>query len=71
MSLSKEEKQNKWHEEPKNWKWGFLYFNHEDPRLFPPKREKAAGWTINFASPISILIHVIMLSAMLGITQLL
>lgn len=43
-----------WHDDPSNWKLGFLYYNPKDTRLFPPKRW---GWglTVNFANPISIL----------------
>ena len=44
-----------WHDNPSNWKWGVFYFNKEDKRLFPPKRMKYAGWTVNFANPYSIL----------------
>ena len=44
----------KWHQDPSNWKWGIIYFNKSDKRIFPPKRFAALGWTINFANPISI-----------------
>lgn len=40
-----------WHRDPQNWKWGIFYYNKEDKRLFPPKRLKGLGWTINFANP--------------------
>jgi uncharacterized membrane protein len=46
---------NKWHNDPSNWKLGIFYFNSKDKRLFPPKRLKMLGWTVNFANPISIL----------------
>jgi len=36
------------------WIWGILYFNPDDPRIFPPKRIAWMGWTINFANPYSI-----------------
>lgn len=39
----------------KHWKWGLFYYNPSDPRLFPPKRIPALGWTVNFANPRSIL----------------
>ena len=32
------------------WKLGLLYYNHEDPAVFVPKRF-GVGWTINFARP--------------------
>ncbi|QSB27747.1 DUF5808 domain-containing protein [Flavobacterium sp. CLA17] len=51
---SKETK-NEWHHDPKNWKWRIFYYNPKDKRLFPPKRIKQLGWTINFANPNSIL----------------
>ncbi|WP_066333894.1 DUF5808 domain-containing protein [Flavobacterium crassostreae] len=44
----------KWHQDPKNWILGFLYYNKEDPRIFPPKRTSWTGWTVNFANPKSI-----------------
>ena len=46
---------DKWHADPNNWKAGILYYNTDDKRLFPPKRVKGLGWTINFANPNSIL----------------
>jgi uncharacterized membrane protein len=45
----------KWHKDPDNWKWGMFYFNKEDKRIFPPKKVKKLGWTVNFANPISVL----------------
>ena len=43
-----------WHNDPSNWKLGIFYFNPKDKRIFPPKRLKSFGWTINFANPLSI-----------------
>lgn len=51
---SEEEKDN-WHNNPNNWVWGMFYYNPKDSRLFPPKKMKDWGWTINFANPKSIL----------------
>ena len=48
-----------------NWKWGCFYYNPEDKRLFPPKRDPAFGWTINFASIKSIIAFII-LFALIG-----
>lgn len=45
---------DKWHDDPSNWKLGIFYFNPKDKRIFPPKRLKSFGWTINFANPLSI-----------------
>jgi uncharacterized membrane protein len=44
-----------WHKDQNNWKWGIFYFNKDDKRIFPPKRNKYLGWTVNFANPISII----------------
>jgi len=43
-----------WHDDPSNWKLGVFYYNKKDRRLFPPKRIKWTGWTVNFANPVSI-----------------
>ncbi len=51
---SKETLEN-WHQDPNNWKWGVFYFNKDDRRIFPPKKNKYMGWTVNFANPMSIL----------------
>lgn len=50
-----EETLNQWHADPDNWRLGIFYFNRKDKRIFPPKKIKALGWTVNFANPISIL----------------
>lgn len=51
-----EETKNNWHNDPKNWIWGILHYNPKDKRIFPPKRTKQLGLTINFANPNSVLI---------------
>lgn len=38
-----------------HWKLGIFYYNKDDKRLFPPKRNKFLGWTVNFANPYSVL----------------
>ena len=38
------------HNDPTNWKWGMFYYNTKDKRLFPPKMQEWAEWTINFAN---------------------
>ena len=48
-----------------NWKWGLFYYNPEDKRLFPPKKDPAFGWTINFANYKSIIAFIILLLAIL------
>ncbi|MBK6381799.1 MAG: hypothetical protein IPO01_07520 [Chitinophagaceae bacterium] len=49
-----------WHKDPGNWKWGWIYYNKDDKRIFPPKRNKKMGWTVNFANPISIIAIVVL-----------
>lgn len=49
-----EETKEKWRNDPNNWVWGLFYYNPQDKRLFPPKRIKYIGWTINFANPNSV-----------------
>lgn len=44
-----------WHEDPSNWRWGIFYYNKADKRIFPPKRMRELGWTVNFANPYSYL----------------
>ncbi len=39
-----------------NWFLGIFYFNKRDKRIFPPKRIRGMGWTINFANPYSVLV---------------
>ena len=41
---------------PDNFKWGIIYYNPDDTRLFVPKSIKWAGWTINFANPFAYVI---------------
>ncbi|WP_417360127.1 DUF5808 domain-containing protein [Galbibacter sp.] len=50
------ELKEQWHKDSNNWKFGLLYYNKEDKRIFPPKRFKYLGWTVNFANPTSILV---------------
>jgi uncharacterized membrane protein len=61
MAVRKVEKPNKetfdkWHSDPSNWKLGIFYYNKKDQRIFPPKRFKSFGWTVNFANPYSCLV---------------
>ncbi len=41
--------------EKSKWIWGIFYYNPDDKRLFPPKRNPAFGWTVNLANPKSVL----------------
>ena len=58
----------KWHKDPNNWKFGIFYFNKEDKRLLPPKRQEWMGWTVNFANSISVAVFVIVINILIGIT---
>jgi uncharacterized membrane protein len=63
MSFNNErENQDKWQNDPDNWIWGIFYYNAEDSRLFPPKRIKQLGWTINFANPNSVFLVIVIIA---------
>lgn len=64
-----EETQNEWNNDPNNWIWGFFYYNPKDKRLFPPKRLKQMGWTINFAHPNSVFLAIIIIAVLLIISE--
>lgn len=63
MSFNNErENQDKWQNDPDNWIWGIFYYNPEDSRLFPPKKIKQLGWTINFANPNSVFLVIVLIA---------
>ncbi|WP_035653349.1 DUF5808 domain-containing protein [Flavobacterium sp. ASV13] len=64
-----EKEKNNWHNDPNNWVWGMFYYNPEDKRMFPPKRIKEFGWTINFANPNSVFICVILILVLMVISE--
>jgi len=39
-----------------NYKWGFIYFNPNDSRVFVPKSVNWMGYTMNFANPVTYLV---------------
>ena len=49
-SQFEESEVNRKRNDPKNYKWGFFYFNPEDKRAIVPKRIPMLGWTMNFAN---------------------
>ncbi len=53
--LTSKEILNQEHSDPKNWKWGIFYYNKNDGRLLPPKKNPKLGWTLNFANPWSVI----------------
>jgi len=61
------ELKDQWHADPNNWSLGLFYFNKADKRLFPPKKMKAMGWTINFANPLSVGLHFILFAIAIGL----
>ncbi|WP_296686436.1 DUF5808 domain-containing protein [Flavobacterium sp.] len=61
MEEPSKETLEKWHKDPNNWKWGCFYYNKEDKRLLPPKRQEWMGLTINFANKKSVFVFVVML----------
>jgi uncharacterized membrane protein len=56
------ENYDKWQNDPDNWVWGIFYYNPEDHRLFPPKRIKQLGWTLNFANPNSVFLAIVLIA---------
>jgi uncharacterized membrane protein len=59
---------DKWHKDPNNWKYGIFYYNKEDKRLLPPKRQEWMGLTINFANSKSVLFFVGMMAFFIFVT---
>jgi uncharacterized membrane protein len=57
--------------DPSHYKLGIFYFNKNDKRIFPPKRNPALGWTINFANPYSVMAFVGILVVVFVLTRLL
>ncbi len=55
---------------PKNWYLWSFYYNPNDKRIFPPKRIKWLGWTVNFANPYSIGAFVLLIVVMIFIARL-
>ncbi len=56
---------NKWHKDSNNWKFGYIYYNKDDKRIFPPKRIKWMGWTVNFANTKSVIVFLIAIIVLL------
>jgi uncharacterized membrane protein len=52
------ETEEKWSRDPNNWVWGLFYYNKEDKRILPPKRNPMMGFTVNFANSKSVLFMV-------------
>jgi uncharacterized membrane protein len=57
------------HADPANWR-GLFYYNKSDRRIFPPKRNPAMGWTVNWANPRSVTAFILLLAFALALTAL-
>nr|WP_294788007.1 DUF5808 domain-containing protein [uncultured Flavobacterium sp.] len=64
-----EQQKNNWNQDPENWIWGIFYYNREDKRMFPPKRLKEMGWTINFANPNSVFLAVVLILSLMILSE--
>lgn len=49
--------------------WHVFYYNEDDPRVFVPKRT-GAGYTVNFANPISIIAALLIVGGLVALTLL-
>ena len=58
-----------WRNDPSNWVWGIFYFNKNDKRMFPPKRSRMMGLTINFANPYSVGAFVVIIIAVVLLNE--
>ena len=56
--------------DPRNWKWGFCYYNKSDPRVIVPKRWRWMGWSLNFAHPSAVPVALLLVGGCLGIPLL-
>jgi len=50
---------------PFNWK-GMFYVNPKDPRILVPKKIPSLGWTLNFGKPVSYVIIIIFVLAVIA-----
>lgn len=66
---TQQEIHDEWHDDPANWKMGLFYFNPKDKRIFPPKRVKGWGRTINFANPYSIIVAILCVGVIYGLLK--
>jgi uncharacterized membrane protein len=64
-----EDTKTQWNNDPDNWIWGIFYHNPKDNRLFPAKRIKQLGWTINFDNPNSVFLALIAIAFVLIIIE--
>lgn len=55
------ETQERWSNDPNNWIWDIFYYNKDDKRLLPPKRNALMGWTVNFANTNSVFLFALLM----------
>lgn len=55
--------------ESEHWHGWVFYFNRDDKRLFLPKRS-GLGWTLNFGQPLSIVISILFLIAIVALIRM-
>lgn len=58
------------HCNPGNWKLGIFYFCPLDRRVVVPKRNRALGWTLNFARPMALPVLGFMLAVIYAVADL-
>jgi hypothetical protein len=66
--MTREEIEKCW-KDPRNRRWGGLYYCKADPRAIVPRRLKWMGWTVNAARPSAIPI-LLFLAAILAVPAL-
>jgi uncharacterized membrane protein len=71
MAKVTKEQDEIWRKDPQKWKWGIFYYNPDDVRILPPKKNPAMGWTINFANRQSVLLFILILLIPLSLLILL
>ncbi|MGO8752465.1 MAG: DUF5808 domain-containing protein [Thermoguttaceae bacterium] len=59
--MTREEIEVCW-KDPRNRKWGLLYYCKADPRVIVPKHIKWMGWTLNFARPSAVPIALLLIA---------
>jgi uncharacterized membrane protein len=48
---------------PSNWHY-VLYASRKDSRILVPKRKGLPGYTVNFAKPLGIMVHVLIIAVL-------
>lgn len=64
---SREEINNQEYANPANWHYS-LYASKRDSRIVVPKRKGFRGYTVNFAKPLGIMIHVLIIGILTAAT---